>query len=114
MIDVSAPEPRPPFVDDVGGARVLVRDPTPALLEVLDLEWRNRGPHGAIEIDAAGDEAMAAVLSRLRDLDVAFAGGSGARSPATVFETLRDKGLVAGPYSRIAWRGPGRWERSDA
>ena len=53
-----------------------------------------------------GVHKKAAVLSALRDAGVCYSAGPG-WSPASVFEELRDNGLVAGPYQRVFWRGSG-------
>lgn len=56
-------------------------------------------------IGSEGEEDLATVLTALRDLGVAFAGGLG-WPPAAQFERLRDAGMVEGPYLEVVWRGP--------
>lgn len=53
------------------------------------------------------DAHKAAAFAALRSLGVAFADGR-EWCPAEVFAYLRDRGLLSGPFLRIAWSGPGR------
>ena len=45
-------------------------------------------------------------LMRLRDAGIPMGGGK-EWNPQEVFEDLREKGLVKGPYLAIGWIGPG-------
>lgn len=60
---------------------------------------------------ARNDQALAATLSALRDLDIAFMGvDPSGWSPGDIFEDLRKRGQVSGSFREIVWHGPGQWE----
>lgn len=67
--------------------------------------WLNRSVY-RVRIDS--DSALPQLLSRLRDLSLAFAGASGGWPPAEIFDDLRCKGLVSGEFHEITWLGPGK------
>lgn len=52
-------------------------------------------------------DELAKLLTRLQEMGVAFAGGAHGWPPAEVFADMRDKGLVAGPFYEIVFRGGG-------
>jgi hypothetical protein len=56
---------------------------------------------------APDERALASVLGGLRDLGVVFLGIDKGWSPGDVFEDLRERGLVEGPFEEIVWQGPG-------
>lgn len=56
-----------------------------------------------------GDDAMAPVLTALRDLGLALVGAGPGWHPGGIFELLREKGLVTGSYRKIEWHAPGDW-----
>jgi len=61
------------------------------------------GDENTLTLPVPDDAAKAAVFLRLRDLGVAFSAGR-EWCPADVFEHLRDRGALEGPYLRVAWR----------
>ncbi|MBA0100612.1 hypothetical protein WH218_16350 [Stenotrophomonas indicatrix] len=63
------------------------------------------GDENTLTLPVPDDAAKAAVFLRLRDLGVAFSAGR-EWCPADVFERLRDRGALEGPYLRVAWRTP--------
>src|SRR3990172_3408610 len=60
--------------------------------------WSNR-----MRFPCRDEFALAGLLSRLRDAGAAFAGAVAGWPPAAVFQELRDKGLVHGPFVEIVW-----------
>lgn len=63
---------------------------------------------GAYERGVSSLQEKADVFSKLRDLGIAFSRGR-EWSPAEVFESLRDDGLIVGAFNEVAWSGPGDW-----
>lgn len=61
----------------------------------------------------SGERAFAKLLSALRDLGLPFVGAGPGWHPGAVFEELRERGLVLGPYKKIYWTGPGAWHVVD-
>ena len=59
------------------------------------------------------DAAKAKAFHALRDLGLAFVAGR-EWCPAEVFGHLRDKGLLSGPFLRIAWTQPGSCRVEEA
>jgi len=59
---------------------------------------------------APDERALASLLGGLRDLGVVFLGVDKGWSPGDVFEDLRERGLLDGPFDEIVWFGPGRSE----
>ena len=57
--------------------------------------------------------ALARLLEELRDLNVAFLAAGPGWHAGSLFEALREEGLVSGLYQALVWRGGGRWEVSD-
>lgn len=48
-------------------------------------------------------------LDQLNRIGVLFAGGSDGWPPSAIFEDLRGKGLLRGPFKEVASTGPGKW-----
>lgn len=63
------------------------------------------GEADTLTLPVPDDAAKAAAFIRLRDLGVAFSAGR-EWCPADVFEHLRDRDLLTGPYLRLAWHTP--------
>ena len=61
-------------------------------------------------IGFASTEELGNLFSSLRDSDVCFAGGPAGWPPAAIFKDLRKKGLVAGCFNEIIWRGKNEFE----
>ena len=68
------------------------------------------GVHAMVVHD---DAEKAEAFHALRELGLAFAAGR-EWCPAEVFCYLRDKGLLSGPFLRIAWTQPGRYRVEEA
>jgi hypothetical protein len=62
-----------------------------------------------ITIPFNGEAELARLLEKLRDSGVAFGYGSSGWPPSAIFEELRQRGLVAGPYAELAFVGSGKW-----
>ncbi|HYQ22727.1 hypothetical protein [Stenotrophomonas sp.] len=71
------------------------------------LGFRGDGP--ALQRDTDGDADKAQLFLALTVLGIAFAAGR-EWSPAEVFAWLRERGLLAGPFLRIAWLGPAQFQ----
>jgi hypothetical protein len=54
------------------------------------------------------DQQLAEILIALRDAGYPFLGEEHGWPPTAIFEDLRDKGLLSGPFREITWLGPGR------
>jgi hypothetical protein len=67
-----------------------------------------KGP-GALSLICPDQAFKAKVFEQLRDEGICFSAGPG-WCPADVFEFLRDKQMLAGPYRKISWHGPGEPE----
>ena len=62
-----------------------------------------------LSVPFATDAELARLLGSLRDHGVAFGSELAGWPPAAVFEDLRTRGLVSGPYLELLFSGPGRW-----
>ncbi len=71
------------------------------------------GEAGVYSMAVRGDAEKAEAFHALRALGLAFADGR-EWCPAEVFGYLRDKGLLSGPFLRIAWTEPGRHRVDEA
>jgi len=58
------------------------------------------------ELPYADDETLARHLGWLRDLGLPMEGGPG-WPPSEVFRLLRSRGLLAGTFMELTYRGPG-------
>lgn len=63
-----------------------------------------KGPD-ALSLICPDQTFKAKVFEQLRDEGICFSAGPD-WCPADVFEFLRDKQMLAGPYRKIAWHGP--------
>ncbi len=99
----------PPFVAvaDGGVIRVQTGDESagPSLVALGFLSGASDGEY-LYDVHDQAEEAQ--LFSALRDAGVYFARG-GEWSPAEVFERMRARGLVVGPFRSITWRGPDDW-----
>ncbi|WP_369978595.1 hypothetical protein [Xanthomonas bundabergensis] len=82
-------------------------------MAVRALGFACTGQVGVYSMAVRDDAEKAKAFHALRDLGLAFAAGR-EWCPADVFAYLRDKGLLSGPFLRIAWTGPGRYRLEDA
>jgi hypothetical protein len=62
-----------------------------------------------LTLSFANESELAALLTSLRDHGVAFAGALAGWPPAEVFEHLKTRGVVSGPFIELTFRGPGQW-----
>lgn len=92
-------------------------------VEVMEGEWGpDRGRLRALggrrgfmtpwvwTFEVEDDRGLAPLLAALRDLGIVFLGVDKGWSPGDIFEDLRERGLVKGPFEEIVWSGPGRSE----
>jgi len=100
----------PPYVSKADGNEIVVIA-TPALAQrfLTGIGFTARaGSNDVYLLSVNDDRKKASVFSVLRDADICFSRGR-EWNPAEVFEWLKDKGLLAGPFKSIAWRGPDDW-----
>jgi hypothetical protein len=77
------------------------------------LGFARTGEAGVSAMVVRDDAEKAEAFHALRELGLAFAAGR-EWCPAEVFGYLRDKGLLSGPFLRIAWTQPGRYRVDEA
>lgn len=59
-------------------------------------------------IDYHSEDQLAKILQRLRDADLAFAGGSSGWPATAVAQMLRDRGKFHGVITGLFWEGPNK------
>ena len=100
-----------PYVSSVQPGKVIVAS--------ADREWRRKlSELGGKKVPWSrrvifqfdGEHKLAELLGQLRNEGVAFAGAPAGWPPAAVFEDLRTKGLVHGPFVEVVWHGKNRIE----
>jgi hypothetical protein len=62
-------------------------------------------------LQVADESELPAALAALRDLDVAFAGGTHGWPPAEIFADYRARGLLSGDFWDVVFSGPGQPNR---
>ncbi|WP_152027160.1 hypothetical protein [Stenotrophomonas maltophilia] len=91
---------------DGNAVQVSLLDETPRAA-LLALGFRGQG--GTLQRGVGDDDEKARLFIALRDCGIAFSDGR-EWCPAEVFAWLRERGLLAGTFLRIAWQGPDRFE----
>ncbi len=91
---------------DGNAVQVSLLDETPRAA-LLALGFRGQG--GTLQRGVGDDDEKARLFTALRDCGIAFSDGR-EWCPAEVFAWLRERGLLAGAFLRIAWQGPDRFE----
>ncbi len=79
---------------------------TPVLIELGFAPDLDRPDALVLSVD--GDEEKAAVFAALRNAGICFSWGR-EWNPVEVFQWLCEKGLLSGPFRRIAWTQPGEF-----
>ena len=97
------------FVTSVEGNTVLVKPLGSNDQPVSDAPNPVDNPDGVRRFPYNTDEELARILGALRDEGVAFVNAEAGWPPAGVFEWLRTRGLVSGPYLELIFSGPGKW-----
>ena len=116
------PDPLPTFADtlgrrDGGGYEIYVwLGPDADRKRLRSLGGRRSWmpwPAAYVFTSKEGDEALAVLLTSLRDAGVAFLAGNyrDGYNLGGHYEALRDKGLVAGPYHRLQMSPTGWYVR---
>lgn len=59
----------------------------------------------SLRVDTDADKAK--ILAALKDMGIPFGYAPAGWPPSAVFEHLRERGLVSGPYKQIFWVGTG-------
>ncbi|OAX57024.1 hypothetical protein [Xanthomonas graminis] len=102
------------YVEKADAAAIRVRamrDEHDAALRSIG--FAGTGEAGVYAMVVRDDAEKAKAFHALRELGLAFAAGR-EWCPAEVFGYLRDKGLLSGPFLRIAWTQPGRYRLQEA
>ena len=101
--------PPPPYVTVADGAVVRVHADDPSAARALvALGFHAAASDSEYECEVHDESEEAQLLSGLRDAGIRFARADG-WSPAHVFEHLRRRGRVVGPFQSITWLGPNDW-----
>ena len=98
------------FVSEAASSRVVVQLVDEAILGKLNaLGFRTvtGSTPQLLSTTVSNQMEKAQLFSLLRDEEVCFSAGPD-WCPADVFEHLRDQGMLAGKYRRIAWTAPGK------
>ncbi|WP_115043109.1 MULTISPECIES: hypothetical protein [Xanthomonas] len=70
------------------------------------LLMRGSSMQDRISLSFKGSEELAEILSLLQSLQIPFADAPAGWPPAAVFAQLRDRGLVQGTITTVAWVAP--------
>jgi hypothetical protein len=97
-----------PYVKHIQGVQIAIQDADDVCENLLSAFHPTRLSKEELTIDVPDPSDMPRVLTSLRDFGIAFAGGQHGWPPAEIFADMRDKGLVAGDFWEITFRGPGR------
>ncbi|OIO94751.1 MAG: hypothetical protein AUK03_06420 [Anaerolineae bacterium CG2_30_64_16] len=100
------------YVGAIVDGQVRIKHVTPELASILGAlgAREQQVAHESVWVlDTTSDQALATLLSQLRDLGVLFADQPSGWPPAAVLEELRDSGYVQGRFQTVTWRGPGQW-----
>ena len=94
-----------------GGTGRLETGSGPGIMTLLRLGgWNPLLFIGEWSFRTTDQRELGRLLGRLRDAGVAMAHGPSGWPPSAIFEDLREKGYVSGPYTGITWRDPWTWE----
>jgi len=97
------------YVADIQGTGLVLM----TTCEDVPFDWASLGASGSPEerggVLMTSPEQLGASLERLRDAGVLFLETLAGWPPAAVFEDLREKGRVHGPFDAISFSGPGLW-----
>src|SRR3954463_4271251 len=96
-------------VKHIGDRSVHVIAESPANVQLLrELNGAPVAGEDTWRVDYDTEDQLAQILQRLRDADIAFAGGTAGWPPAAVAKHLRDKGKLHGAIKQITWCSPGQ------
>ena len=98
------------YVKDIGERSVLVIASKATNLDTIrDMGGTSSSSEkDAWRIEYDNEDQLASILQRLRDVGMAFLGGTAGWPPAGVADLLRDKGKMHGVIREVTWAGPGR------
>jgi hypothetical protein len=97
------------YVKQIGERSVqVIAQTTTGLAVIRDLSGTSTVDADTWRIDYDTEDELATILQRLRDADVAFAGGTSGWPAAAVAELLREKGKFHGTIKEISWLGQGQ------
>ena len=93
------------YVKDIRADEIIVQCESPALQRELGLQGTLVG---GVAVIAFGDRSeLARLLTWLQTLDVPFLDGGPGWTPAAVFQSMRQEGLVEGSIIGIFWSKSG-------
>jgi hypothetical protein len=100
------------YVSSILDATVTLKEVSPDLAQWLQTQGGQQAQvrgETVWTVRLPDDQALAALLAELRDREVLFAGAAAGWSPADIFDDLRARRLLSGPYQEVVWRGAGVW-----
>jgi|SRR5688572_13126021 hypothetical protein len=102
-----------PFVTSIRGSTIEIVGAGPGLDAALSAlgDASKSKPADTWTLQLAGEGELPTTLSALRDLGIAFAGGSHGWPPAEIFADYRDRGLVGDEFWEVVFSGPGQAKR---
>ena len=98
-------EKQPPYVTILSDT-VQIENYSGIARELHDLGFKSS--FGLMRKPISGDQEMAALAAKLNALGVAFSYGRD-WYPSAVVADLKERGLLQGEFTEIAWSGPGAW-----
>jgi hypothetical protein len=104
----------PPYVSKADGNEIIVKDLQGAANRILTgIGFTiQSGSNDTYFLSVNDDQEKAKIFSFLRDANICFSRGR-EWNPVEIFEWLKDKGLLTGPFKSIAWRGIDDWFLQD-
>jgi hypothetical protein len=104
--------PPPAYVQHADFRRWVVVNPGGLALRLMGLGFFGLPLAASLTLSRSRDmsfEQMGELATRLRDIGVAFSHGRD-WAPSEIVADLRERGLMRGPFTMIAWKGPDDWE----
>ena len=93
------------YVKDIRSDEIIVQCESPALRKELELPGTLVGSVAVVPFRDRSE--LARLLTWLQALDVPFLDGGPGWTPAAVFQSMRQEGLVEGSIIGIFWSKPG-------
>jgi len=108
---------KPTYVSQIIGGEIWLKGSVSALKKAgLRPKWKflvgHQIKYPEIQGYAYENKELFKLLNQLNDLGIAFSGGK-EWCPSEVMEEGQARGLVAKPFTRIFWSGPGKWHLEE-
>ncbi|MCL1089993.1 hypothetical protein L2744_10340 [Shewanella profunda] len=97
------------FVSFIPVSQVSVYAQIPTLREYLLNIGGFPSQGSEIAVNYSCEQELATIISTLQKLDIPFSDQLAGWPPATVFDDLKDKGMVSGNIKRISWLNPKKY-----